>query len=146
MFVIAFVCGVLAVLVLLLTPIVDERPVHAQVLAARILYDGGLGPQPGVISEEQFLARDDTRDLISFRQTEIYRIGARARVLDINTQDELFTHHVYYNRPAYEILAGQSLVFTGHERKVWAFPVALERTTGEREPALIELEVIYATR
>lgn len=146
LFVIAFVCGTLAVLILLVTPTIDERPTHAQLLASRIVYDGGFGPQPGVVDEEQFLGLDDTSHIISFEQSQLYPIGARARILDTHTSDPLLDHEVFYNRGAYDILSGQRIVFSGHETKQWTFPVALLRTNGEREAALLEVEVVYATR
>lgn len=144
LFGIAFVCGIFAVILVLLSPSVDSMPLQAELFAARVVYDGGFSLEPGVLSEELYTTID-TADYNPFPGNTVYWIGGRARVLDLETKQPLFQEPLVYNQPAYDILSSQRS-FSTPKPAIWMFPVTLERIDGTRERVLLELEVLYDTR
>ncbi len=144
MFAIAFICGMFAVLVFFASPSVDYVHLQADLLGARIAYDGGFSSSPGVINEEMFLSVDQEAQN-PFPSSTAYWIAGRARVLNTETGDALIDREILYNRAAYDILSGQRTLLSA-EPLLWTFPVQVERQSGNIEVGILEIEVLYAAR
>ena len=144
MMIIALVSVVLVFIMGVSSPRVDAMDVRADVIAARVAYNGGFTTEPGVISEELFLQGAGDQYL-RYEGETVTKVAVVAWVKEPRRGDPLLGGaERTYNSHVYRLL-DPLRGLKGVEEEIIELPATLEDTRGRRRPAVLVLEVLYET-
>lgn len=120
-------------------PNLENTTLQTDTLAGKVALGAPFLIEPGVISEEHFT--DNGEDLLHTTGQQPLMYAVRVRVLH-PTGDPLIDHDVHYNKRVWGLLAPQQGL-RGLEKDVWELPATLKHRNGEREEAILRIEVYH---